>query len=221
MRGTRRSPQGECGLKYRRHHHRHPVPGRSPQGECGLKLRGELVGFGRGGSLPARGVWIEICQPLTTPFSRAGRSPQGECGLKCLQPVGTNHHIRSLPARGVWIEIATVASNALRRSGRSPQGECGLKSLHDALADDVLRRSPQGECGLKFRKAPPRHRQCGSLPARGVWIEIPVPATPACPASSRSPQGECGLKFGTVSETKTAGRASLPARGVWIEITNH
>ncbi len=35
-------------------------------------------------SLPARGVWIEICQPLTTPFSRAGRSPQGECGLKFL-----------------------------------------------------------------------------------------------------------------------------------------
>ena len=149
MRGTRRSPQGECGLKYRRHHHRHPVPGRSPQGECGLKLRGELVGFGRGGSLPARGVWIEICQPLTTPFSRAGRSPQGECGLKLSSAHGGRGCGSRSPQGECGLKSRSVLQYGRQAGRRSPQGECGLKLVFWCLSRCHTRRSPQGECGLK------------------------------------------------------------------------
>ena len=55
-----------------------------------------------------------------------------------------------------------------------------------------------------------------SLPARGVWIEIP-PKHPPKIRSSHSPQGECGLKSLGVL-TSCIPLSSLPARGVWIEI---
>ena len=57
-------------------------------------------------------------------------------------------------------------------------------------------RSPQGECGLKYDVADRVDGREGSLPARGVWIEI----------------------IKVVTQTVT-GFTSLPARGVWIEIT--
>ena len=56
-----------------------------------------------------------------------------------------------------------------------------------------------------------------SLPARGVWIEIYVVSLKINLSICRSPQGECGLKFvGFPIDAEQA--LSLPARGVWIEI---
>ena len=57
--------------------------------------------------------------------------------------------------------------------GRSPHGECGLKCLFVVLALTALRRSPHGECGLKSIADVPKKSQVKSLPAWGVWIEIP------------------------------------------------
>ena len=102
---VRRSPQGECGLKFllgrNARNHQLSLPaggvwieimicgsargactGRSPQGECGLKLH----------------VTVEHVQ-----FRR--RSPQGECGLKWDELGRQRLALVSLPARGVWIEI--------------------------------------------------------------------------------------------------------------------
>ena len=56
--------------------------------------------------------------------------------------------------------------------GRSPQGECGLKCADDDVRVDARGRSPQGECGLKYVKPEALVAGHGSLPARGVWIEI-------------------------------------------------
>ena len=56
----RRSPQGECGLKFDRVPAQLVHTGRSPQGECGLKLHDAAIAVLSGESLPARGVWIEI-----------------------------------------------------------------------------------------------------------------------------------------------------------------
>ena len=56
--------------------------GRSPRGECGLKFGGLGRDSGGLGSLPSRGVWIEI---------HTRRAAQDD--------------YESLPSRGVWIEI--------------------------------------------------------------------------------------------------------------------
>ena len=72
---------------------------RSPHGECGLKYRNGVRPWLFRESLPAWGVWIEIC--------------------------GSPHHFhgrRSLPAWGVWIEIderdgAPVAADVAPRMG--------------------------------------------------------------------------------------------------------
>ena len=77
-------------------------------------------------SLPARGVWIEICG--------ADRPVQER---------------QSLPARGVWIEICLNGTVITYEPGRSPQGECGLKYPVLRQAEAAVGRSPQGECGLK------------------------------------------------------------------------
>ena len=101
------------------------------------------------GSLPARGVWIEIADAETTVLGLC-RSPQGECGLKSQGRTPHAGPTGSLPARGVWIEM-------LKKS----------IMLHGADG-----RSPQGECGLKCQRLLDASRVVGSLPARGVWIEI-------------------------------------------------
>ena len=56
----------------------------SPCGESGLKSRALVDGIRRSQSLPMRGEWIEISQPLVD----GGRR-------------------RSLPMRGEWIEMIT------------------------------------------------------------------------------------------------------------------
>ena len=79
---TRRSPQGERGLKFPDVQAQVGVIGRSPQGERGLKFQsvGGVDCFAQ--SLPARGARIEM-KLLKTYFPEgARRSPQGERGLK-------------------------------------------------------------------------------------------------------------------------------------------
>ena len=73
-----RSPQGECGLKFRHKRvGRTRVDGRSPQGECGLKLH-----------------------VLDRRAERFGRSPQGECGLKFPFEGEVCHAWRVAPRKG-------------------------------------------------------------------------------------------------------------------------
>ena len=78
------------------------------------------------GSLPARGVWIEIADAETTVLGLC-RSPQGECGLKSQGRTPHAGPTGSLPARGVWIEMLKKSIMLHGADGRSPQGECGLK----------------------------------------------------------------------------------------------
>ena len=59
-RSAGRSPQGECGLKFRDCHTAAERDSRSPQGECGLKYVASELPQVRVQSLTARGVWIEI-----------------------------------------------------------------------------------------------------------------------------------------------------------------
>ena len=57
----RRSPYGECGLKYHGEGAESSETGRSPYGECGLKWGFDRKADGAAGrSLPVWGVWIEI-----------------------------------------------------------------------------------------------------------------------------------------------------------------
>ena len=72
-------------------------------------------------SLPARGVWIEICRSRADTARWIGRSPQGECGLK--------------------FALLVEGAGGL---GRSPQGECGLKFL-----DRLVKRSVPGSLSLR------------------------------------------------------------------------
>ena len=94
----------------------------------------------------------------------------------------------SLPAWGVWIEIRHIVQSERIVSGRSPHGECGLKSVpvyvwHVKLAS----RSPHGECGLKSVTIAGITAVTKSLPAWGVWIEIPT-AKPHGAAGSVAPR---------------------------------
>ena len=57
--------------------------GRSPHGERGLKLTvGGTAKALAGGSLPARGAWIEIKSMHDPRVQQSSRSPHGERGLK-------------------------------------------------------------------------------------------------------------------------------------------
>ena len=101
-----------------------------------------------------------------------GRSPQGECGLKYCVSLVLSCACQSLPARGVWIEITVTLLIVTPDWSRSPQGECGLKFRDRQTAAERDSRSPQGECGLKLLVVGGFQQADGSLPARGVWIEI-------------------------------------------------
>ena len=102
------------------------------------------------------------------------------------------------------------------------------------------RHSPHGECGLKSCVAFAITKSAGSLPAWGVWIEIPSGTSPlsSVPVSlpawgvwieicsesrsntsngCHSPHGECGLKLDAL-QCPLCCVVSLPAWGVWIEI---
>ncbi len=167
-------------------------------------------------SLPARGAWIEIADRSQPSLGTSRRSPQGERGSKCLATHGDvcadkvaprkgsvdrNDYadrplpspIVSLPARGAWIEMIERQHAGHTQQRRSPQGERGSKLFGNNQLDESLRRSPQGERGSKYGEQHVAHRESGSLPARGAWIEIP-PTRTAGPRSRRSPQGERGSK---------------------------
>ena len=104
---------------------------------------------------------------------RRRHSPHGECGLK----------------------LTVVQYMFNFGIGHSPHGECGLKlDGVSGIASLCCRHSPHGECGLKCIKKGVSLMAKASLPAWGVWIEIPLLRYPM----TRS--------------------ASLPAWGVWIEI---
>ena len=122
----------------------------SPHGECGLKLhlRSYLPPSIR--SLPAWGVWIEICGAYIDRLHLCRHSPHGECGLK--------------------FEVIEF-QNPLVYS-HSPHGECGLKSHNGQIQHNCQRHSPHGECGLKLVRVFVTLTLALSLPAWGVWIEI-------------------------------------------------
>ncbi len=114
---TGRSPYGERGLKFRKHH--------QALDECAsLPVRGawiEIIIFctlsNSSLSLPVRGAWIEIEGSFTTATGAGGRSPYGERGLKYLQVQLGRGGDPSLPVRGAWIEIGSSGTSG--RSGGS------------------------------------------------------------------------------------------------------
>ena len=139
---------------------------------------GPWIPCGPCSSLPARGAWIEIVYSLHLELPALGRSPHGERGLKSKGAKGDTGAKGSLPARGAWIEMKIKGQHTPPRYSRSPHGERGLKSF-DLYSNPVRAsgRSPHGERGLKFQKpTPPLYKICPSLPARGAWIEIPMPS---------------------------------------------
>ena len=83
------------------------------------------------GSLPARGVWIEMQVGGSTFAYEECHSPQGECGLKYEPSAG-----------------------ALAGPCRSPHGERGLKFGRRSRLRPMCRRSPHGERGLKSHASP-------------------------------------------------------------------
>ena len=105
--------------------------------------------------------------------------------------------------------------------------------------ETFTRHSPRGECGLKLREDGLHAVRFSSLPARGVWIEMPAgseatlsrlsslpargvwieiyPSDQPADKQCHSPRGECGLKL-IRRRRPREGQRSLPARGVWIEI---
>ena len=93
------------------------------------------------GSLPARGVWIEMQVGGSTFAYEECHSPQGECGLKSV----------------VLVLFDTTA-------GHSPQGECGLKYEPSAGALAGPCRSPHGERGLKFGRRSRLRPMCRRSP---------------------------------------------------------
>ena len=161
------------------------VSSHSPQGECGLKQPVQAGRHRRHQSLPARGVWIETTAYNST-FKCVGSLPARGVWIETIRSFHRPVSTMSLPARGVWIETTISIEHEGGMSGHSPQGECGLKL--DSFRDLVRVRghSPQGECGLKYVVLRQAEAAVESLPARGVWIEIPSrgmnrPATAVTP----------------------------------------
>ena len=181
-----------------------------------MKSRTGNVSKKNGQSLPARGVWIEICCGRAARRRVPSRSPQGECGLKYDGHASRASSPWSLPARGVWIEIPSTTTRRSSRpvaprkgsvdwndydgtdpnklTGRSPQGECGLKCCAACPSCRRDGRSPQGECGLKYAKRNNRAQLFGRSPQGECGLKYAAHAQPQSHVR-RSPQGECGLKF--------------------------
>ena len=127
---------------------------------------------------------------------------------------------------------------------RSPHGERGLKFLSCTHNYVVSRRSPHGERGLKYASPSGGRRSGMSLPSRGAWIEIPIPASsPTNPGRSlpsrgawikmellepllsfflsRSPQGERGLKSPFyIFRPPAVGRSPHGERGLKLDIVD-
>ena len=78
--------------------------GRSPQGECGLKFRWLAWLLVESASLPARGVWIEIFPSSSCQFQDKSLPARG-VWIEIVRSHTACRPALSLPARGVWIEI--------------------------------------------------------------------------------------------------------------------
>ena len=169
---TRRSPQGERGLKYKALDVVNLRVQSLPTGGAWIEIF--CQGCNKNGcpsSLPTGGAWIEIqtaqtkksVQSCRSPQGERGlkfrtvppgifqrrRSPQGERGLKCPKSYEFFTTSLSLPTGGAWIEIMVGAVRSAGTNGRSPQGERGLKLLPGKYLLGQTGRSPQGERGLK------------------------------------------------------------------------
>ena len=191
------------------------------------------------GSLPARGVWIEIWVRAIVDHSDSGRSPQGECGLKyptelgkwkiaarrspqgecglkCCGVRSPIDFVQSLPARGVWIEISWQAVLAARHGLLPARGvwiEIIMKPKNLTFDESLPARGVWIEIINIFSQKV----SMKSLPARGVWIEIAwrsivVEDGPSLPARG------VWIEIQKVSMNDETFYKSLPARGVWIEI---
>ena len=77
---TGHSPRGECGLKCYQRQYRHAVYRHSPRGECGLKSDIENIKAYRSGSLPARGVWVEIVKLKLSSIVKCVTPREGSVG---------------------------------------------------------------------------------------------------------------------------------------------
>ena len=63
----------------------------------------------RGGSLPSRGVWIEIYFPKRKGVICQKSLPSRGVWIEISPSNGAHQHCMSLPSRGVWIEIDNPA----------------------------------------------------------------------------------------------------------------
>ena len=173
----RRSPQGECGLKYAVYaDYCCPAVVSLPARGVWIEIQYDSQrGVARVPSLPARGVWIEIARRKSSRLLTCSRSPQGECGLKSFSRPCTRWYAGRSPQGECGLKYCIRPVELQDGHCRSPQGECGLK--YEKTSEDTARfsRSPQGECGLKLADAGSVCERHASLPARGVWIEIACP----------------------------------------------
>ena len=95
----RRSPQGECGLKWKLTFHPLIQACRSPQGECGLKYNDEPRITPRDVRRSPQGECGLKFQRRHERELHERRSPQGECGLKYHRR-GHQHQCRVAPRKG-------------------------------------------------------------------------------------------------------------------------
>ncbi len=111
--------------------------------------------------------------------------------------------------------------------------------MHCVVRRAGRRRSPHGERGLKYSGGAAEHKERGSLPSRGAWIEMVLVRQRPLDVIGRSPHGERGLKYHSprmrwkkscrsphgerglkykLPQNKNHPQPSLPSRGAWIEI---
>ncbi len=128
-----------------------------------------------GGSILARGSWIEIeaCQVCNGTQHR--RSSQEGRGLKCSYVVLSFPVKLSILARGSWIEILYPFQTKRLCPRRSSQEGRGLK-YPEQMREVRLgkRRSSQEGRGLKYDVHDRRLNHFESILARGSWIEIKI-----------------------------------------------
>ena len=142
-----------------------------PHGGCGLKCIWPVHRKGESGSSPARGMWIEIASPGSTPMPspvipRTGdvdwnkltaaqqramhrHPPHGGCGLKFMRQAGHTPCSKSSPARGMWIEILRACVIALSRHVIPRTGDVDWNRFLVVVLRCLSGHPPHGGCGLK------------------------------------------------------------------------
>ena len=145
-------------------------------------------------SLPARGAWIEMPEPLAASCAFSSLPARGAWIEIKRTSKATTAAWRSLPARGAWIEMPEPLA-----------ASCAFSSLPARGAWIEIKRTSKATTAA-WR----------SLPARGAWIEIISKSSLTKRQTGRSPHGERGLKWFALPIHGDI--ASLPARGAWIEM---